>query len=770
MAHWNRRVHNLGRRTITLAEASIAELGERVDALVSSDNNRLTHGGGVSDALWTAAGSEVDRFVDRARPILRLGDVFMSPAGELDARVLLHAVTIDLDANRAISDADISLLYRRVLTTAEECECQSVALPLLGTGAARLSVESAVRGLTQALDSWLAGPSYVKGVIVVALGARYAVADRAVETVTRYAVAMDELVSYAVQDSDPVGGSLVRSWRDLSQPTVTERSALLGVLFDSSVRLAARRILETVGGAIGSSLGGNAATTSDHKRITQLIPGAVSSQTIEQVVDFLPRAAALTGFRNASPLEPVLRRGLLARNRLAYQAYSPDLVVDRDHLCVAVRDVLRLMISSEGTPPAFVVRGDARWPEFNMPAAHPEPDQAASLDSLRHAPSPHSSPRRRRPPTHRRHREPPYAAMAVAQPEPSIPLQPAVRSQPGGTEHVRRLHELMMTHVTGADRISLDERLQHEGYEGDYQSRLLEKCVRVPNPAGFILEELGMPGMRAAYESLFGRAAGPEDSPARLARQIAAHIGFPQRPKPVGLKTVLTKVSQRRHAIQLATATEIRAMVTDIGCDLEFICQVLIRFLSQAAFGKPADLLLREWRLLSGNQAIGSVGLGTLLKLAEDIDKRLGGEQSALAHLFTDAVKRRRLFPDDLSILPQVRNAFAHYQQEEQHASHDKVLRANAVAFLDAAKAMLEHLQSPEGRVFPQIILVDSVVIDQWGRRTVKAVDDDGHPHTIFADTPLEPGQAYFMHSRTNPLRVDPILVPAGDLTWPRVD
>jgi hypothetical protein len=197
---------------------------------------------------------------------------------------------------------------------------------------------------------------------------------------------------------------------------------------------------------------------------------------------------------------------------------------------------------------------------------------------------------------------------------------------------------------------------------------------------------------------------------------------------------------------------------------------VLVRFLSHAAFGKPPDVLLRSWGALRRQQTVVGLGLGALLTVAEKIDRRLGSEESALAHLFVDAVQRRRLFPDNIDVLPRVRNAFSHYQQQEQGASGDEAVRASALDFLDAAQAFFEYLQKPGGRVFPDVILIEGVVIDQWGRRTVRAVDDEGHPPTIFADTPLEPGQAYFMLARTNPLRVDPILVAAGDLAWPQVD
>jgi O-acetyl-ADP-ribose deacetylase (regulator of RNase III) len=77
----DRKTFRSSSRQIDVVVASITQLGERVDAIARSDDNRLSHGGGVSEAIWKAAGPELTRFVARAQPPLRLGQVFVSPAG-----------------------------------------------------------------------------------------------------------------------------------------------------------------------------------------------------------------------------------------------------------------------------------------------------------------------------------------------------------------------------------------------------------------------------------------------------------------------------------------------------------------------------------------------------------------------------------------------------------------------------------------------------------------------------------------------------------------
>jgi hypothetical protein len=78
------KIISCGQRHPTLVAGSIDNLPERFDALVSSDDNYLSHSGGISLRLWEAG--RIEQVVDGVeRPQLRLGDVFVSRAGDLVA-------------------------------------------------------------------------------------------------------------------------------------------------------------------------------------------------------------------------------------------------------------------------------------------------------------------------------------------------------------------------------------------------------------------------------------------------------------------------------------------------------------------------------------------------------------------------------------------------------------------------------------------------------------------------------------------------------------
>jgi hypothetical protein len=61
------------------------------------------------------------------------------------------------------------------------------------------------------------------------------------------------------------------------------------------------------------------------------------------------------------------------------------------------------------------------------------------------------------------------------------------------------------------------------------------------------------------------------------------------------------------------------------------------------------------------------------------------------------------------------------------------------------------------------MIVVRAIHYDRWGRRKVSAETESGDREIIFTERPLRPGEAYMMRPLSNPVRVDPLLVPAGD-------
>lgn len=138
----------VGSTRIEVLQGSIAE-ARGFDALVSSDDTDLSHGGGVSAAIWRAAQRPL---LPAPEGPLTLGDVHVTDAGALPARRVLHAVTVDVDAPRRLAGDTARRLWARVIETARTHGLSTVVAPLLGTGAAQAGIDTSVGALLVALE------------------------------------------------------------------------------------------------------------------------------------------------------------------------------------------------------------------------------------------------------------------------------------------------------------------------------------------------------------------------------------------------------------------------------------------------------------------------------------------------------------------------------------------------------------------------------------------------------------------------------------------
>src|ERR1700723_2230900 len=125
-----------GGKRIRIVSGNIVDVV--ADAIVSSDDNYLTMGGGVSMAIRAAAGEEVYREARRLVPV-PIGSAAVTAAGLLRARWLLHAIVIDHDTNRF---PDVDIVRKATVSCLHEADnrgCRSMAMPALGTGFGRFA-------------------------------------------------------------------------------------------------------------------------------------------------------------------------------------------------------------------------------------------------------------------------------------------------------------------------------------------------------------------------------------------------------------------------------------------------------------------------------------------------------------------------------------------------------------------------------------------------------------------------------------------------------
>jgi len=113
-----------------------------VDAIVNPANPTLWMSTGVGGALKRAAGDAIEFAAVRQGP-LELGDAIITGPGNLAARAVIHAVSLDRD--RRTSGAILEAAVRSAMARAREIGAASVAFPALGTGVGGFPLDDAAR-------------------------------------------------------------------------------------------------------------------------------------------------------------------------------------------------------------------------------------------------------------------------------------------------------------------------------------------------------------------------------------------------------------------------------------------------------------------------------------------------------------------------------------------------------------------------------------------------------------------------------------------------
>jgi O-acetyl-ADP-ribose deacetylase (regulator of RNase III) len=133
---------------LEVIDADVTKL--EVDAIANAANTQLKHGGGVAGAISRAGGPEVQRESDERAPI-GLGEAVETTAGDMPARWVIHAATMELGG--PTSAEIIERATRSTLAKAEELGCRSLALVAFGTGVGGFPLDEAARLMVDAARS-----------------------------------------------------------------------------------------------------------------------------------------------------------------------------------------------------------------------------------------------------------------------------------------------------------------------------------------------------------------------------------------------------------------------------------------------------------------------------------------------------------------------------------------------------------------------------------------------------------------------------------------
>ena len=150
---------------IEVARADITTL--EVDAIANAANTDLRHGGGVAAAIARAGGPAVQE-ESYARAPIGLGEAVETTAGQLPARWVIHAATMELGG--PTSGEIIRRATASTLAKADELGAKSLALVAFGTGVGGFPVTEAARIEVQEARRHLESGSGLERIVFAVVG------------------------------------------------------------------------------------------------------------------------------------------------------------------------------------------------------------------------------------------------------------------------------------------------------------------------------------------------------------------------------------------------------------------------------------------------------------------------------------------------------------------------------------------------------------------------------------------------------------------------
>jgi O-acetyl-ADP-ribose deacetylase (regulator of RNase III) len=135
----------------TVIQGNIAE--ESADALVNAAGTSLQMGSGVAGALRRGANGPINEEATSKGPV-DLGEVAVTDAYDLDAEYVIHAAAMPHYGDGRATRESIRDATRNSLARAEELDCESIVIPVLGTGAAGFEFEDGARFVCEVIRDY----------------------------------------------------------------------------------------------------------------------------------------------------------------------------------------------------------------------------------------------------------------------------------------------------------------------------------------------------------------------------------------------------------------------------------------------------------------------------------------------------------------------------------------------------------------------------------------------------------------------------------------
>ena len=779
----NRTSLTVNRFELVIEDASIASLSEPHEILVSPDDTDFSHGGGASKALWEKGGLELEQVFSEGMPLLTAGETWLSTAGALDARRLLHAMTIDFDEGRAITDEGLEPMIRRILSEADRFGATSIAMPFLGTGAAGVEPERFLHAFATALweASRFLGP--LRRVTLAAMGedfrrARRSIAARLTGRVRLETVFSEVSRRLAAEGLEDASQELDRMARHLAATPPGALSVILAVM--TFVEAVLRCFLVRGIRELRQGLEQPDSVKTNEEHPLALFPELTE---VKEPAD-LPERMTLGGLwryvrqvyaARGTPFPGAAMNGVLVsterRNSMAHGILEKDIVIAEElgRILVALEPLFGHLGELLGVPPDSYTFDASELEGRQESRREGPPGITDTLEAERDAFAGDPGPGNRI--------QQLWSAPSTAQvKQAKVPAPPesaaTTRSKihetdRSGTAHVRRLRDIFQKYADPKDFAELIQELRtYDRCRGETELVLLEGCTKRRDLVAFVRDNLRRSDLRRALHEEFGYQLDPGTPVEQMTTLLLKQLGFPIPTQARGLNDIIgSLVVAQGQAKILSEEKALEGLVLHEAKGLEYVLQVLLRFLCRAVYQTAPDRLFLEDGLLEKRQPLDRCSLGKLVELTVRLAEKLEADAAPSVQRFAKTFNLAPLLAAREEQLPTLRNRFAHFKAGHPQEGLSKT-REEAEKFLESALSFLRQLGGADelDRAFPRVIRVTKIEFDQWGRRIIHALDENNELEELFTDDELRPGETYFMHPLSNPLRVDPLLVSAGDL------
>jgi len=303
------------------------------------------------------------------------------------------------------------------------------------------------------------------------------------------------------------------------------------------------------------------------------------------------------------------------------------------------------------------------------------------------------------------------------------------------------------------DEKSLEPELKE--YKGEFDQKLLEYCIK-ENPEDILRNLFGTPQLRKIAEDLKIRAASLIEDKDEIVKIILLQLGFNLPPVITGLEEYRKFLNECRKKLGRESPS---AIVTDLYRETEGILRNLsyfyLCFLYDATLNN-IDQIIKEKVELS-EKPFEKWGLGHFVNLMRRLNKVVKKDRILLNKLRKE-FGRDQLIPQQLlSELDEISPKLS--SSGIRHKKDAMISREDINEVINKLIDLSHKLETQE--IWPKVIKLIHKIENGYGIEYFEAVDEKGERWIIRKKRldRLDTSRPYFMHSKTYPVAIDPILV-----------